>query len=167
MTTKNIIWVTAATLVLCVASMLPFSEHGLSRDALTASYDRNGRFRLTNNTPKTLIAQLWYVETKTGADWTQWGAPNHQVEIGPHGVAFDTISFTNQSPPTTEWRLRGSVGEKLEGCAEALTALRYYPNTISLRLRTDDTNVSLHPFPKGISWYGNHRGFVSQAVSDF
>ena len=112
-----------------------------------------------------MVAQLWYVETKDGTNWIEWGAPNHRVELEPHSGAFDLIFSASQPTPTNTWRLRGTVGEKLDGFAEVRTAIRYYPATILYRHRTGDTNVSLDPFPKGASWYGKHRELVSAAVS--
>jgi hypothetical protein len=135
--------------------------------ALTLNYIGKGQFWLSNNTTRTLQVQLWYIETENGTNWTEWAVPNHDVELAPHSGTFDLILTTNQSLPTNSWRVRGVFGEELEGFAETRTAIKYYPTVVYHRLNTGDTNISLHPFPKGVTWYGNHQEFISPVVSGY
>jgi len=67
----------AAVVIAGFPTVLLLPERPLSQDAMALSYVGSGRFLFTNTTAKTLIAQLWYIETKDGTNWTEWGAPNH------------------------------------------------------------------------------------------
>ena len=127
-----------------------------SPSPVTASYVGNGDFWLTNHTSKAQIVQLWYIEVKNGTNWTEWEAPNHRLELGPHSGVYDTISFTNWWSVKDAWRLRGVTGEKLTGFANVAAAIRYYPSTM---------RYSLNPFPKGFCFYGHHRPVVSEEVT--
>jgi hypothetical protein len=154
----------AIVVAVSIAATLAVPDRHVPLGAMTASYVGDGFFWLTNTTDRTLVAQLWYIEIQDGTNWIEWGTHNHQVELKPLSGALDAGLPLNVSPPTNNWRLRGIVGEKLEGFAEVKTAIRCYPNMISYRVRTGDTNVPLHPFPKGGSFYGGHREFVTAAA---
>ena len=152
--------------VVLIGALLALPDKPPCPDAVTLSYVGSGQFWLSNTTAKTVVAQLWYVESNHGTNWIQWAAPNHRLELQPHSGTVDVIFSPSQPTPTNTWRLRGAFGEKLDGFAAVRMALRYYPSTISYRVRTGDTNMSFYPFPKGTSWYGKHRELVSVAVSE-
>lgn len=162
----NLILASGIMAVILAAIFLALPDRPLQLDAMTLNHVGGGRFWLRNNTAKTLVIQLWHIETKAGTNWTAWGTLNHQVDLEPFSGIFDTILPANLVRPTNTWRLRGIVGQKLDGVAEVKTALRYYPEIIFYRIKAGDTNVSLRPFPKGESWYGRHRELLSATVSE-
>ena len=77
-----------ATLFLAGAAFLSRSRVlKLPPSPVTVSYIREGEFCLTNHTSKTLSVQLWYIEVKSGTNWLEWEAPNHQIVLNPHSEA--------------------------------------------------------------------------------
>lgn len=177
---KRLVLLGAAVLVAC-AGVFIFRPRPATSPAVTLHYvselsSGNGPvFWLTNNSDKSLLITLMAVEFQKAGVWKTYTNIPHVIGlslngfgkfslIGPHASGTGYTDSPVCLPTNGTWRLRFSIGEKLEGIDRIFTVVTREPRVLKNWRDSGNSSFLRNPFSKNITYFGNRSFVFSEPV---